>query len=339
MRMAMPTRRLDIDAPRDRSADNLWMAVLSPGGRGLGALLLVFGLLCSLVGSVGWWLNHEILSPSGWRSTSPALLADGDVRGAVGRFAVDELFGKTDVEKTLDSLLPTPTAGRLLSQLRARGLDLAGEILTSPRARAVWETANAQAHHELLSILDHGRSGNVALDLTPLLRELTRELLDSVPASLVPTAERHQLFGLSGSHPGNLPIFGARQVRQARPAVQTLRGLTLALGTAAVALFCAAILAAREWRARALVGVGACLIAAGALLFLTRELLVPVLAHGLVHNNTFRSGVQAAWLISTTELRTTGMWLSILGVAAVLLGATASRFSRSTYSAHKGGVA
>jgi hypothetical protein len=33
------------------------------------------------------------------------------------------------------------------------------------------------------------------------------------------------------------------------------------------------------------------------------------------------------------------MWLSILGVAAVLLGATASRFSRSTYSAHKGGVA
>jgi hypothetical protein len=339
MRIAIPTRRLDIDAARDRNADNLWMAVLSHGGRWLGALLLVLGLLCSLVASVGWWLSHEILSPSGWRSTSPALIADGDVRGAVGRFAVDELFRKTDVEKTLDSLLPTPTAGRLLSELRARGLDLAGEILTSPRARAVWEKANAQAHHELLSILDHGRSGNVALDLSPLLRELTRELLDSVPASLVRTAERHQLLGLSGSHPGNVPIFSARQVRQARPAVQTLRGLTLALGTAAVALFGTAILAARGRRARALVGVGACLIAAGALLFLTRELLVPVLAHRLVHNNTYRSGVQAAWLISTTELGTTGMWLLILGVAAVLLGATAGRASRSTYSAHKGGVA
>jgi hypothetical protein len=113
MRMAMPTRRLDIDAPRDRSADNLWMAVLSPGGRGLGALLLVLGLLCSLVGSVGWWLNHEILSPSGWGSTSPALLADGDVRGAVGRFAVDELFRKTGIV-SIDGEPP----GRLTHLLR-----------------------------------------------------------------------------------------------------------------------------------------------------------------------------------------------------------------------------
>jgi hypothetical protein len=289
--------------------------------RGLVTLLLVAGIIAALGCSVAVWLNRQAISNQGWAQTSPHLLADAHIRAAVGTFAVDELFQRTHVASALHSLLPAGLADAALSRLRSLGRHLAAGILASRPARAVWNTANRQAHRQLLEILDHGGRGReVSLDLTPLLSDLVRALENSAPVKAIPSSG--QLFTLGSPHTGQIPLLTSDQVEQARGAVNAVRGASIVLALAAIALFAAAVAAAGGWRSVALACVGWCLIAVGALVLVARFVLAPLLADGLAASSTYRPAVKATWTIATTELRTGAVATLIGGGILLIVGLT-----------------
>jgi len=290
--------------------------------RGLVALLLVLGSAAALVGSFAVWLDRQALSPSGWQTTSSQLIANPMIRQGVGTFAVDELYARTNVAGLLRSALPPALAQPALRTLRSLGLRLAAGILASPEARVVWNTANRQAHRELLRILDHGgQRGGVALNLRPLLKELIRALQASAPVKAIPGSG--QLFRLGSPRAGEIPILSADQVDQAREAANAIRGLSVVLVVAAIVLFAAAVASASGWRSIAVRGVGYCLVAVGAVVLVARRVLAPALADALVSASTYRRAADAAWTISTTELRGVAVTILVCGVAVVLAGLAA----------------
>jgi hypothetical protein len=285
-------------------------------------LLLVMGSAAALVGSFAAWLDLQALSPSGWQTTSSQLIGSPQIRQGVGKFAVDELYAQTNVAGALHSVLPPPLAGPALRTLRALGLRLAAGILASREARLVWNAANRQAHRELLAILDHGgQRGEVSLDLRPLLLQLIRALQASAPVKAIPGSG--QLFTLGSPRAGEIPILSADQVDQARGAVNAIRGLSVGLLVAAVVLFAAAVASASGWRSIAVRRVGYCLLAVGVLVLVARRVLAPALANALVSTSTYRRAADAAWTISTTELRDVAVVILICGGLLVLVGVAA----------------
>jgi hypothetical protein len=208
--------------------------------RALVTVLLVLGSVAALAFSFATWLDRQALSPSGWQATSPRLIASPQVRRGVATFAVDDLFARTHVAAALHSALPAAVADPALRTLRSLGLRLAGGILAGHSAYSVWETANRQAHRDLLAILEHsGRHGEVALNLTPLLDDLIRALDASAAVRAIPGNSR--LFTVSSSRAGELPVLSTAQLDRARPVVNAIRGASVALALAAVILFALAI--------------------------------------------------------------------------------------------------
>jgi hypothetical protein len=320
--------------PGVASRDNLCMTSVSSGPPWAGGryrarrpvvtLLLVLGSVATLLGSFAWWLDRQALSPSGWQRTSSQLIASPRIRRGVATFAVSELFAQTHVASTLRAALGPAVAEPALQALQSLGRQLATSILATRSAAVVWNTANRQAHRELLAILDHGgQHGEVALNLTPLLLDLVRALQRSAPLQGLPATSRSQLFALGSPRAGALPILSAEQVDKARTAVNVLRGLSVALAIAAIALLGGAVGLAGGWRAGALAWAGICLIAAAALIFAARLVVAPALAGALVSSSAYRPAARAAWSISTTELRATAVSILAVGGALLLVGLVA----------------
>jgi uncharacterized protein YjeT (DUF2065 family) len=288
-------------------------------GRALVSLLLVLGSVTALCGSFALWLDRQALSPGGWQTTSSQLIASPRIRRGVGTFAVSELFARTNVAGALRSALPPAVAEPALRTLRSLGLRLADGILASPPARVVWNTANRVAHRELLAILDDGgQRGEVTLNLTPLLAELIRALEASAPVKAIPGSGR--LFTVGSPRAGELPILSASQIAHARAAVNAIRGLSVGLLLAAAVLFAAAVAIARGWRTIALRRAGYCLLAVGAIVLVGRRVLAPALADALVSAPAYRRAADAAWTISTTELRTVAAVILVCGGVLVIVG-------------------
>jgi hypothetical protein len=287
--------------------------------RALVTLLIVLGGVAALAGSFATWLDRQALSPGGWQATSSQLIANPLIRRGVGTFAVDELFAQTHVAGALHSALPAAVADPALRTLRSLALRLAAGILASRPARTVWNTANRQAHRDLLAILAHGRHrGDVSLDLSSLFADLVHALESSAPVKAIPGGG--QLFTQVSPHAGQLPILSADQVDKARAAVNAVRGLSVMLTLAAIVLFAVAVAGARGWRTIALRRVGYCLFAVGAVILVARRVLAPALANALVSAPTYRRAADATWTISTTELRTVAVAILVGGAILVIIG-------------------
>jgi hypothetical protein len=296
--------------------------------RALVALLLALGSVAALVGSFAVWLDRQALSPGGWQTTSSQLIASPQIRSGVGTFAVRELYARTNVAGLLRSSLPPAAAGPALRTVRSLGLRLAAGILASSQARVVWNTANRQAHRELLRILDHGgQRGEVTLNLRPLLKDLVRALQSSAPVRAIPGSGH--LFTVGSSRAGSITILRADQVDQARSAVNVIRGLSVVLVVAGIVLFAMAVASASGWRSIAVRRVGYCLLAVGAVVLVARRVLAPALADAVVSTSPYRRAADAVWTISSTELRDVAVVILVCGGACVLAGlATGAVVSR-----------
>jgi hypothetical protein len=290
---------------------------------GLVALLLIAASVAAFAGSYAIWLNRQALSAEGWAKTSPHLIASAPIRTAIGDFAVQELFRLTHAETALRSVLPQPQVGRTSRRLRALGRRLAAGILRSRSSRGVWQTANRQANRQLRAILNHRSRATVSLDLDPLFQRLVRALEASPQVRGLPGADR--LFAIAPGA-GRLPLLPARDVNRARATVNAVHGLSVVLAIAAIALFAVAIAAAGGWRAGAVACVGWCLAAVGGLVLLSRAVIAPALADALVpasSASTVRPAARAAWLISTSDLRSTAIATVIAGGALAVTGLAA----------------
>jgi hypothetical protein len=288
---------------------------------GLVVALLAVAMLTALTGSAAVWLDRQVISNRGWAQTSPRLIANRDVRTAVARFAVDELYRQTHVASIVDQVLPAPLDAPALTRLRALGLRLAQSILATGTARTVWNAANRVAHRDLLADLDRNANGRISLDLTVLLHRLIAQLVDNPLVKAIPGGGQ-RLFVLSAPRPGQIPILSAAQVRRARGTVNGIRGLSVVLTAATVLLIALAVMVARGWRGQALTAAGVCLAIVGGAILAARALIAPALADGLVSASAsaYRPAAKAAWLIGTTQLRTAGIVCAVAGGVLALVG-------------------
>jgi hypothetical protein len=273
--------------------------------RVLVAGLLVAALAIGLISMFAVWVNRQTLNPENGTEVSSELLANEEIREAVGAFMVDELFAAVDVRAQLESRLPAETkvfAAPATAALRRLADDRAPELLARPRIQSVWETANLAARKGIVRFLESDNGDAVVLDLNGLVTTLASDLGLNVqiPADV-----------------GRFDVVQAKQIETARTATSAVKGLALWGSILTFALFALAVYLAAGWRRIALRRVGWCMIALGLLVVLVRRVIGNRLIDDLVPTESVQPAAHEAWLITTQMLYDIAIALAAYGVVVV----------------------
>lgn len=285
---------------------------------------LLVGLLLSLatwvtVLAIGAsWTNTQLLSQTGWASTSRRLIANRHVRRAISAFSVDQAFSAAGIDAAISGVLPGSLASQAEQRLHHAGTDAGETLLSSRPGRRAWDAASDQAEADLIAAVNSpdGR-GSVVLNLSPLLRDIVRAVAGSTVARAIPGSS--QLFTVRSPTAGRLVVLRPGQLRGLRVGVRTARTLAWALPAIALGLYVLALLLGYGWRARVLSRVGYSLLLAGAVALALRAVLQFPLSAVFVTSSTDRAAVRAAWLIGTSNARTLALGVLIAGAVVAVV--------------------
>jgi hypothetical protein len=286
-------------------------------------VLLVLALLLTLGAAVAIWLDRQALSNRGWTNTSADLLETPQIRTAVADQIVAQLFARANVDRELSGALG-PLAPPVEQQLRSLGTRLAVTTLETKPVQRAWRVANSQAHRQLVADIEHDRNQDVYLQLTPIVNQVLDAWRASHTIQALPSVVR-QLLDIRVGDAGRIKILRADQVRGVRVAVNAIRNLVLVLSLLAAICFVFSIAVATGQRLRAIAYVGVCLAVCGGVLLAARALIGPALADHLVPASApaNRAAVRAAWLVGSTQLRTSAIIALVIG-GVLLIGGTAA---------------
>jgi hypothetical protein len=285
--------------------------------------VLLLAILAILAGATARWVDQQILSTPHWTSTSSRLIADSPVRRAIARYLVDQTFSAAGIDDALQTALPASLANQAEGRLRGSASGLSSNVLGTRAGRNVWRDANRQAQSQLLRAVDHPRPGQrVVLDLTPLLRDVVRELAGGPVASAIPGSS--QILQVQTAGAGRLTVLSPSQLSGLRAAVKVTRFLSWALFVAALALFAFTMLMSRAKWTVSLSRVGYAILIAGGIVLVGRWLLQYPLASLAVDSGTNRAAVRGAWIIGTSQLRNTGIGILVVG-GVVAVGSWVAR--------------
>jgi hypothetical protein len=334
-------------APRRRACDRLRMCPATPAPDAPGsaqpaparahrktalALVLAASLL-AFFGIFAVWLNRQALNTNNWTDTSSKLLEDDAIRAQVAAFLVDQIYLNVDVQGEISSALPpraAPLSGPIAGALREVAERSANQLLERPRAQALWEQANRQAHRQLLQVVNGGgnvvstQGGDVTLDLKTLLDETEKRV------------------GVGGRIQKKLPpdaaqirILRSDQLELAQDGAHALKTLAIVLPALAILLYALAVYLARGWRREALRAVGFGLAIAGATVLLARSVSGNAIVDSLTSTESVRPAAHDAWSISTTLLKQAAAATLAYGIV-VFLAAWLSGPTRLAVSARRG---
>lgn len=291
---------------------------------GLMTVLLVLALLLTFGAAVAIWLDRQALSNRGWTDTSAKLLGNAQIRTAVADEIVSQLFAQANVDHELKSSLG-PLAPAVEQQLRSLATRLAVATLETKPVQRAWRVANSQAHRQLVADIEHNRHQDVYLQLTPIVNRVLDAWRASRPIESLPAVVR-RLLDIRVGDAGRVRVLRADQVRSVRVAVNSIRNLVVVLSLLAAICLLLAIAVATGQRLRAVAYVGVCLALCGGLLLAARALIAPALADQLVPASepVNRAAVRAAWLIGSTQLRTSAIILLVVGGVLVIGGTAAA---------------
>jgi len=268
------------------------------------------------------WANRQVLNTDNWTRTSTELLENPVIRDQLAVFLVDQLYANVDVAGEIREALPErlqPLAGPAAGGLRDFAERAANEVLSRPRAQALWADANRAAQEQFLQLIEGGGpvvstgGGDVVLDLTALLQQMQERV------------------GIGGRLAERLPPSAAQievlhsdRLEALQGLLKILRGLPVVLVGLSLLLFFAALAIAPEWRRQALRAYGIGFVLAGAAALLVQDQAGSALTETLVNTAAVEPAVAAAWTISTTLL-VEAAWATILYgifmvVAAFLAG-------------------
>jgi hypothetical protein len=269
------------------------------GRRILVAVLLWGTTLLAVVGIFAVWANRQVLSPDNWASTSTQLLQNAAVREATANYLIDQLYANVDVEKELQSRLPSQfqsLAGPLAGALHNLGNEAAKRALASPRVQEVWKSANHAADQQLVAIIEgkNGpvlvKQGEVTLDLSAIVKNMTERLgLPNVSSKLPPSV-------------AHLTILKSKQIKAVQDIGKALKGLSLLFTILVPVLFALAIFLARGYRRRTLMNVGIAFVGVGVLVFLLRHITVEQVTESLVKTDAVKPAAHAVLEIATSRL-------------------------------------
>jgi hypothetical protein len=288
------------------------------------------------------WVRGTVLSTSGYVAAVGRLAADPAILSAVRTTAASE------IDLVLNRAASTlPRAAAILARPLSNGLagfadNEIDSILTSQAFQQLWIAANTSAHRQLISILNGNSTavattnGEVVLNLAPLvsavlkgissrLSEMTGNAITLPAISSIPAANCQQIASLTHTwlppDCGQVPLFPASALANARRAYRILSNATLALLILAPASGAAALLAApRRRHALILLTIG------GALCVFVTSIAVAQLQSSLIARARPRYHPAAAALLHalTGGFFTLTLWCVIssliLATAALLSG-------------------
>jgi hypothetical protein len=280
--------------------------------RGLVALATVF----VVVGIFAVFANRQVLNADNWANTSSDLLANSAVRTAVTNTLVDNLYANVNVQAQVARALPPRLRG--LSGPAANGLQSLAEqrinrFLERPAVQDVWKQANRLTAQQFINIAE-GKSGAitssgsaVVLDLRVMLINLARRL------------------GLSGNLVSKIPpgaarikILSANQVSTLQDGANVLRGLAIVLPALALLLYALAVYLARGRRRETLLVTGVCLVIAGALVLIGRNLIGSSVVDSLAKTEAVKPAANAAWSIGTAMLHDVAQATIVIGIPVII---------------------
>jgi len=306
--------------------------------RGLITTLFVLATILGFFACFALWINRQLLNTDNWTKTSTNLIANEKVDGALGTFAVNELFAAVNVSEVLKSKLPSQfqgLAGPAAAGLRQLADQAAPQLLATAPVQEAWRQANKTAHAELIRILNGGgkvlstKEGVVSLNL----HELITQLAAQVGLSSQLEAARSKLHGSTGetaravaqeklgvtlpAASGELVIMRASQLKTAQDIVKAIKGLAIVLPALSLLLFAIAVWLSRGRRRVALRTTGWCLFGVGLVLLIARRIAGDQVVNGLVQVPTNRPAAQAAWSIGTSLLYDIALAVLVYGLVLV----------------------
>ena len=279
------------------------------GHRVWSGVLLALATLVLILGMTAVWVQRQVLDRDEWVNTSVDLLQNDDVRRAIGLYLIDELYANVDVAGEIQDVLPErlqPLADPAAGALRRAAEQNAGTLLGTRVAENLWRRANERAHRVFERVVVDGESGEVTLNLQPLIEK---------------AAERGGLLGRAAeqlpSDAGQLEVLRSDQLDAAQKVVKLLRPLAIVLALLAVALYVAAVFLSGD-RRRTVIYVGACLLFAAVAVLAVRRLGGNTVVDALARAPDSELAVAATWSIATRLLVDVVSGVALFGLLLIL---------------------
>jgi len=279
-------------------------------------VLVVLASLLALLAVVAGYVRYQALDTPTVENTAGQLIADPQIRTQVAALLVDQLYSNVDVAAVLRQRLPPQQqglAGPIAGALRELTDRASVRLLARPRIQALWVQAVAQAHSELVRLLnDRGdalktSNGNVVLNLRPLVIQLGNQV-----AIVGKLADRLPPGGAS------IKIMSSDQLRTAQRGTHLLDVLGQFLAFIALGVAALAVWLARGRRRTTLRSLAIGIIIAGIAVLFIRRIAGSYVVDGLVPTGTTRSAVGDSWDILTSLLADGGRTLAGLGVVTLV---------------------
>jgi hypothetical protein len=282
----------------------------------------VFATVVGMGATLNSWVDRQALDTDQWVSVTDDMLADDDVRDALSRYLVAELFRTVDVAGELGGLLPGPTAqlaGPIAATLQSNATGLADQALGSERFRTLWSNANRVAHTAFVRVV-RGEDGALlatsggafVVDLRELLIEVGDRL--GLPGTL---AERIP------DDAGQLVVFESDELDTLQQVVRVVDLMSLYLFILVVVLYGVAVVLAVDRRV-ALRNVGIAMVVGSVLLIVAQRITIDIGVEQLARAENGRAAVESILRVATGLLdELAWAWLSIAVVIvafAVLIG-------------------
>jgi hypothetical protein len=278
--------------------------------------LIVLAALITFLSVITIWAKRQALETDNWVDTSSKLLEDDQIRSALSLYLVDQLYKNVDVRAELQAKLPKdvqPLAGPLAGALRELSVRAANELLSRPAVQALWKDANREAHEALIRIIDGksrlvGESGDVRLDLRPLVQQLGERLGISA-----------RLEQRLGPNAGEIVIMHSDQLDTVQKIAKIVRALSIYIALAVLALLALAVYLARGWRRETLRNIGFMFVVVGVVLLVVRRLLGNWVVDALTKTEAGKGPANDVWQIGTSLL--VGIAWTVVIYGLVLLAA------------------
>jgi hypothetical protein len=217
-------------------------------------LVVVFAVLLPLTATLTW-AHYTVLNSAGFENTVGPLVSKPAVTSAIATEVTDQIFAALNPHELVANALPPKAAflaGPITTGAKGYVQDGVTKVLQSPQFRTFWLQATRFAHSQLVSVLEgNGKAvtttdGNVVLDLVPLLNASLQNIqgfasgvvgkpvtLPTLTENDIPAAACQKIAAaLSRPVPttcGQITLFPADNLVQARPAVKAFNNGTLLL--------------------------------------------------------------------------------------------------------------
>jgi hypothetical protein len=180
-------------------------------------LVTLFAILLPITLTMGW-AHRTVLNTNAYVNTMKPIAQDPRVTAAVSRQITDQIYTSLQPQATIADALPPRAsflAGPIASGVKGFVQEKVDVILQTPQFQKIWETANRNAHGQIVDLL-RGHSNvvvtsnsQVVLNLVPLLNNVLKELQQ--PASQLVNRDIN-LPQLSGNE---LPSVACKRIADA----------------------------------------------------------------------------------------------------------------------------